>query len=182
MTAPLELEDTAAETTQSTNRRIGRYIGVAAIALLAGLLVGWLLWGSDDDSTSNITDDEITAGVMSADGTDLTEDHQQMVAMLDQYLEALRTGDYAAAAVFFEGPDFTGSVLLENGFEIPASETTGFFEDRFGLVEVFGLELVSADTIVFFHRDGEEIFVNAVRFGDFSLDEGHIEQHLIASA
>ncbi len=158
------------------------FAGVAVVALVLGLLGGWLIWGTDDDSSAGVADDGISAAVLSADGIELTEDHEQMVSMLDEYLNALRSGDYEAAAALFEGPGFTGSVVLENGFEILAPELATFLEDQMRMSEIFDVKVVSADTIVFFHRDGDEILADVVRFGDFSLGENWIEQHLIASA
>lgn len=64
---------------------------MVVLGMAAGLFVGFLLWGNDGDGT-----DPIVAG-----GGELTARQEQMVEVYDDYIEAWRNGDGAAAAALF---------------------------------------------------------------------------------
>ena len=41
------------EHTQSATRRLGWFVAAGVVALLVGLVVGWLIWGSDGDDAAS---------------------------------------------------------------------------------------------------------------------------------
>jgi len=85
-------------TTESGHRSAITLIAAIA-ALMLGLLAGFLVWGMDEtDSTAPVA----------AGGSELTTRQEQMVDLLDDYVEAWRTGDgEAAAALFTDNGVFT---------------------------------------------------------------------------
>lgn len=78
-------------TTETTHRSAITPIA-AIVALMLGLLAGFLVWGTDDTSS--------TAPV-AVGGSELTTRQEQMVDLVDDYVEAWRAGDGEAAAALF---------------------------------------------------------------------------------
>ena len=117
-------------------------------------------------------------GLVTADGSELTAEQEQMWGMLEQYVDELRNGDYEAAEswVFDDG-----GIRVLDGFDIPYGEFETMLPDAPWLIdEMLDTALVYEDHIVFFHRDVTGLVrSNDVRFGDFDNGEFHIEEHRI---
>ena len=138
------------------------------LALAVGLLIGWVIWAKDNDTNLEL---------ITADGSALTQEQEEMALMLDKYLDALRNDEYTTAQSWF----FDDGGLVWGGFEVPYGEFTEFFSNMdFGLDQEFDKALVFDEYIVFFHKtDSGETLVDVVRFGDFAQGEFHIEEHIV---
>ena len=69
-------------------RRVGWVVVVAAIAVLVGLAAGWVIFGNNDDSSSDNVARYVTPG-----SVELTERQTEMVELVDQYMAAWSATD-----------------------------------------------------------------------------------------
>jgi hypothetical protein len=129
-------------------------IGVL-IALALGVLAGFVLWGTDDTTS--------TAAV-AAGGTELTPRQEQMVDLVDDYGVAWRNGDSEAAAAMFT----ENGALTVFGTEYPvegdalAGYISAFPQPTLDLLEPV---LVSDDGMIMFHTiAGMGTFSDVFRF------------------
>jgi hypothetical protein len=143
-------------------------VSALLLAVAVGVLIGWVIGAKDDDTDLDL---------ITADGSALTEEQEEMALMLDKYLDALRNGEYTAAESWF----FDDGDLVWGGFEVPYGDFAAFFSNMdFGLDQEIDRALVFEEFIVFFHKtDSGETQVDVVRFGDFAQGEFHIEEHVV---
>ena len=123
------------------------------LALAAGFLIGFLLWGTDGDST-----DPIVAG-----GGELTARQEQMVEVYDDYVAAWKSGDSDAITALFT-PNGTFEIFgttyrVEDG-------TLASYVERMPVptIEMLQPLLVHRDTILDFHRLGGSNREDVVQF------------------
>ncbi len=128
------------------------------VAMIAGGLVGFLLWGTEDDT--------IVAG-----GGSLTARQEQMVELFDDYVEAWQDGDGTAAEDMFT----TGGYISMLGTEYRRSDGSlaDIIERRpVPTMEILEPTLVARNTLFNYHELGGATYQNVVQFnttGDVAI-------------
>jgi hypothetical protein len=143
---------------------------VAVLVFAVGAVVGWAIRGASEGDT--------TVAAVTADGSELTTEQEQMWGMLQQYLDELSNGDYEAAESWFFND---GGIRAVDGFDVPYGEFVAMLPDAAWEIDrVLDTALIFEDRIVFFHVDiNDMVRADVVRFGDFDNGEFHIEEHLV---
>lgn len=138
-------------TPPTTRRSVFTPIAIVA-ALIVGLIAGFALWGTDDTDVG----DAVAAG-----GVELTARQEQMVDLIDDYVDAWQNGDGDAVAAMF-APE--GSLTVD-GTEFPVEDgQLAGYVDRTPTPGLDTLEpvLMSGNTMFNFHTLGGENTLNNV--------------------
>jgi hypothetical protein len=170
MTDTLERSETFERVDGSSTRSPWVIALVSLVVLAAGAVVGWVIRGASED--------ESAVAVVTADGSELTTEQEQMWGMLEQYVDELSNGDYEAAESWFSND---GGIRVVDGFDVPYGQFVAMLPDApWEIDRLLGTALIFEDRIVFFHVDiNDMVRADVVRFGDFDNGEFHIEEHLV---
>ena len=126
-------------------------------ALLVGVLTGYLLWGTDDNT------DPATVDAVATGGTELTARQEQMIDLLDAYEEAWQNGDGEAVAAMFT----ENGMVTMLGTELPVE--SGVLADHVTAspattLDVLEPHLVDGNRVFNFHTSGASgTFTNILR-------------------
>jgi hypothetical protein len=126
-------------------------IGMVVIGLLAGLLGGWLLFGSDD--------------VVTVDGSALTDRQAEMVAMIDGNFAAWQ--DNNVDEVLSYHTDTATFVALGAEYPVADGSLAAYvraFYGAPGMESVEPMVVVDGNTVVSFHTIGGMTLVNVFDF------------------
>ncbi len=115
---------------------------VAALALVVGLGVGFLLGGSDDPASTDL---------VAVDGAELTDRQEQMEAIVDEYVAAWQEGDGDTLAAMFT--DDGSLEVFGTEYPVEGGALAGYVDThRTPTLETLEPVLIDDNRMLMFHR------------------------------